>query len=179
MWPWTERPDNQNRISEPTSLGDPGNTCWLMVTGPGLAWKKAAHRVVRQVRNWTDSGLLSKTWSLAGYPDPCLMLWQNKETLGIIAGKLWWQQQTTRPGSSGASNGSGHPSSGLGLETRNGSVWFQTRSKAWPTASWWAFLTLVPLNPLVVPSLAKPVGSNLRFWFLGFSIYGHIQISYC
>jgi len=77
------------------------------------------------------------------------------------------------------SNGSGEPASGPGLARKNGSVQFQNRPEIWPTESWRAKPGPVPINPHVLPGLAGPVSSNVRFCISGFSISGRIQISYC
>jgi len=68
---------------------------------------------------------------------------------------------------------------GPGLDQKNGSVRFQNRPKTQTAASWRAKPVPVPVNRRVLPSLARPVGSNLRFSFWGFSIYSHSQICYC
>jgi hypothetical protein len=68
---------------------------------------------------------------------------------------------------------------GLGLDRITGSVRFQNRSITRQAASWRTKPVPVPVNPLVVPGLARPVGSNLRFLFSRISIYGRVQISHC
>jgi hypothetical protein len=56
---------------------------------------------------------------------------------------------------------------------------FHHGPKSRPSALWRAIPGLVPVNPRVLPGLAKPLGLNLTFWLSGISIYGSIQISYC
>jgi len=58
---------------------------------------------------------------------------------------------------------------GPGLDSKNGSVRFQNRPKTRPSDSWRAKRRPVPVNPLVSPGLARPVGSNLRFCVSGFT----------
>jgi len=77
------------------------------------------------------------------------------------------------------SNGSGLPASGPGSDRKNSLLWFQTHSKTRTAASLWAKPIPLPINPQVLPCVARPVGSILRFRFPGFSIYGRIQIFYC
>jgi len=67
---------------------------------------------------------------------------------------------------------------GLGLDRKHSSVWFQTRLNTRPAASWRSIPGPVIVNPLVPPGCARPVGSNLKFCVSGFSIHGRIQISY-
>ena len=69
------------------------------------------------------------------------------------------------------SNRSGYPASGPGLDRIHGWVRVQNRSKSWPAASCQAKPGPVPVKPRVLPGLAWPVGSNLRFCVSGFSIY--------
>jgi len=62
--------------------------------------------------------------------------------------------------------------SGFGPEKRFGSVPEPSKN---PTRSDLAGQTRhLPVNPRDLPGLARPVGSNLRFCVLGFSICGHI-----
>ena len=72
------------------------------------------------------------------------------------------------------SNGAGWPAIGPGSDRKNGLVQFQHHPKTRPFASWWAKPRPVPVNPRVLPGSARPIGSNLRFCVLGFSIYGRI-----
>jgi len=72
------------------------------------------------------------------------------------------------------SNGSGLPSSSQCSERKNGLVQVQSSAKTWPAVSWRVKPGPVPVNLWVSPGLAWPVGSNLRFYDSGFSIYCHI-----
>jgi len=63
---------------------------------------------------------------------------------------------------------------GPGSDQINGSVRFQNCPKTRPVTSWRAKPGPVPINLRVLPGLARPVGSNLRFCVSGFSIYGRI-----
>ena len=72
--------------------------------------------------------------------------------------------------------GPGNPPA-VRVPTTKSSVQFQTRPKTQPAASSWAKPGHVFVDKQVLPSLAAPVGSNLRFRFSGISIYGQIQIS--
>jgi len=65
-------------------------------------------------------------------------------------------------------NGSGYPDSGLVLDPKNGSVRLQTRTTTWHADSWQAKHTALPVNPQVLPSLARPSGSDLWFYVLCF-----------
>jgi hypothetical protein len=77
------------------------------------------------------------------------------------------------------SNRSGYPASGPGLDRKISLVRFQTRRKTQTRAFCQAKPVSVPINPRVLPGLARPVGSSLQFTNLGFSIYGCSQICYC
>ena len=66
------------------------------------------------------------------------------------------------------SNGSGEPASGSGSDQKNSSVRFQNRPKSPSAASWQAKPGPGPVNPWVLPGLATPFGSNLRFCVSGF-----------
>jgi len=66
------------------------------------------------------------------------------------------------------SNSFQKPASGLGSDSKNRSVQFETHLKTQPAASWRAKAGPVPVGPQVFPGVAKPVGSNLQFWFSGF-----------
>jgi len=68
------------------------------------------------------------------------------------------------------SNGSGEPASGPVLNRKTGSVRFQTRRRIRPADSWQAPLQPAPMNPQVLPGLAWPVGSILRFLLSGFTL---------
>jgi len=72
-----------------------------------------------------------------------------------------------------------YATSGPGSDRKNSSVRSQTRLKTRPGASWPAKPVPVHGNRWVLPGLARPVGSSLRFLFSGFSIYDRIQICYC
>jgi len=64
----------QNCRLEPTGLGNPGKTHWLMGTGSGLARQKSASWGIELVWNETDPFLLSKLGPLAGYLEPLVTL---------------------------------------------------------------------------------------------------------
>jgi len=68
------RPETQNRRLDPTGLAQPGETCGLRGTGPGLARQESAGRVFGRVWKRTDLFLRSKPGPLVGYPDPLLTL---------------------------------------------------------------------------------------------------------
>ena len=55
---------------------------------------------------------------------------------------------------------------------------FQTRPKTRLAAAWRAKPGPIPVNKRVLPGLARPVRSNLRFCFSGFTFYHCIQICY-
>jgi len=59
------------------------------------------------------------------------------------------------------------------------SAWFLSHPKTTTTSSWLAKPPPVPIYRWVLPCSAGLVCSNVWFWFLGFSIYSCIQISYC
>jgi len=67
--------------------------------------------------------------------------------------------------------GLGNPPAVRVRMAKNRSVQFHTRPKTLPAASWRGKPGPVPVNPRVLPGLARPVGSNLRFWCPGFSNY--------
>ena len=67
------------------------------------------------------------------------------------------------------SNRSGLPASSPGTDQKDGSVRVQNRPKTRPAVSWRAKPGPVPVNLRVLPGLAKPVGSNLRFCVSGIS----------
>jgi len=77
------------------------------------------------------------------------------------------------------SDGSEEPASSLGSECQHGWVQFQTWPKTQPAASWRAKCRPIPGHLRMSPGSARPVSSNLRFWFSCVSSYGCIQISYC
>jgi len=51
----------------------PGRTCRLTGTGPGLAHKEPTGRVIERVCNQTNQVFRSKTGPLASYPDPLVI----------------------------------------------------------------------------------------------------------
>ena len=88
---------------------------------------------------------------------------------------LWWTPSTYRecqwPYGDVASVGNwcGKPASGPGWDRENGSVQFQPCPKTRPSDSWRAKPWPRRINPRVLPGLATPVGSNLRFRVSGFT----------
>jgi len=69
------------------------------------------------------------------------------------------------------------PSNPAAVRVRTGKnplLRFLNRPKTGPPASWRAEPGPVPVNPRIMPGLARPIGSNLRFCVFGFSIYGRI-----
>jgi hypothetical protein len=62
------------------------------------------------------------------------------------------------------------------MDQINGLVWFLNHPLTQPAESWQAKLLPVFFNPWILLGFARPVGSNLEFFFPGFSLYGHILI---
>ena len=54
MRPYIEKPEIQNWRLEQTGLAQPGKTCGLTGTGPGLAHQDAAGQVFARFRNRTE-----------------------------------------------------------------------------------------------------------------------------
>jgi len=77
------------------------------------------------------------------------------------------------------SNAYRSPPSCPGLDQINGSVQFLNHPKTQPAISLLGKRVPEPIDPQVMQGLASSVGSNLQFSFSGFSIPGHILISYC
>ena len=75
-------------------------------------------------------------------------------------------------------NGSGQPASRPGVDRKTWLVWFLTYSKTRSAASWRAKPGPIPVNPRVLPGLARPVGSKVQFCVLGFVISHSTQIFY-
>jgi hypothetical protein len=86
---------------------------------------------------------------------------------------------TYRTYSASVGNGSGEPASGAGLDWIDGSFRFPNRPITRTAAPSGAKPVPEPINPRVLPGLARPVGSNLQFNFSGISICRRILMSYC
>jgi len=72
------------------------------------------------------------------------------------------------------SNGSGELASGPCSDCKNGAVRLENSPKTQSTSSYRAKPGPIPFNPRVLPGLARPIGSNLRFYVSGFTIHRRI-----
>jgi hypothetical protein len=78
------KPEMQNRRLQPTGQAKPGETHGLTGTGPGWARQASAGRVFGRFWTQTNQFLRSIPGSLAGYPDPLLILAWIENLLTVL-----------------------------------------------------------------------------------------------